>query len=209
MEVNYINSTPDGEATIAYCARVSSPNQDNPEYEKLLRYCWNHGHYSIFEMADLTLEINTSRAISAQLLRHKSFSFQEFSQRYSVVPPRFEIVGARSQDPTNRQSSHDDLDKYTKDWFRAVQEDLFSYSHELYEEALRKGIAKECARNLLPLASPTRLYMKGNIRSWMTYLQTRLDKSTQLEHRKVAESCYKIMSTYYPICASLINKETV
>jgi thymidylate synthase (FAD) len=158
-------------------------------------------------MADLTVEITTSRAISAQLLRHKSFSFQEFSQRYSAVLPSFEVVGARSQDLTNRQSSHDDLDKYTKDWFTAVQEDLFQHSFSLYEEALRKGIAKECARNLLPMASPTRLYMKGNIRSWMTYLNTRLDKSTQLEHRKVAESIHKIMANYYPICASLINKE--
>jgi thymidylate synthase (FAD) len=154
----------------------------------------------------MTVEIRCSRAIAAQLLRHRSFCFQEFSTRYAVVDRDYSLVEAREQDPVNRQNSLDTLDQATKDWFTAAQNTVFDEAYSLYEEALAKGIAKECARNLLPLATMTRLYMTGNVRSWIHYLQTRLDKSTQLEHRKIAEEIHAIFSTKYPTISNLMEK---
>ncbi len=159
---------------MAYCARVSSPHQESTDYEKLLAYCIAHKHWSIFEMADMTVEIVTSRAISPQILRHKSFQFQEFSQRYAQAQA-IEHYTPRRQDMKNRQNSLDDLPPETVAWFDEAQERVAMESMALYEEALEKGIAKECARALLPLATQTKLYMKGSIRSWIHYLEVRTD----------------------------------
>lgn len=205
--VKLIVVTPDAERIMAYCARVSSNFQDNTEYTKLFSYCIANGHWSVFEQATMTLEIETSRAIAAQLLRHRSFTFQEFSQRYQVVPNAFHYVTARAQDPKDRQSSHDTLDEETKAWFANTQQHLFEYSHALYETALAKGIAKECARNLLPMATSTRLYMTGSARSWIHYLKVRLDKSTQKEHRDIAEGIFECFKDTFPVLATLINRD--
>jgi thymidylate synthase (FAD) len=206
VKCELVNITPDAEKTMAYLARVSSPNQDNPEYARLLAYCMRHGHWSVFEMADMTVEIETSRAIAAQLLRHKSFSFQEFSQRYAVAPEEFELVPARSQDPRNRQASLDDLDQHTKQWFLAAQNTLFDQAYDLYTQALSKGIAKECARNLLPMGTRTRLYMKGSIRSYIHYLTIRCAAGTQPEHRAIAMRILNMVQTELPLIhAALIS----
>jgi thymidylate synthase (FAD) len=157
----------------------------------------------------MTIEVVTSRAISAQLIRHRSFTFQEFSQRYSPAIGEFEIVEARAQDQANRQNSLDTLDKYTKDWFRAAQETLFNDASKLYEEALTKGIAKECARNLLPLATQTKLYMTGNVRSWIHYLESRCSPATQKEHREIALSIRDILVSTYPTIGALVLEKIV
>lgn len=206
MQVKLIHSTPNGEALIAYCARVSSPNQDNPEYEKLLAYCIKHNHWSIFEQAGLNIEIVTSRAIAQQILRHRSFHFQEFSQRYAQALD-VEIYEARRQDAKNRQNSIDDLSEETKEWFKRAQEDTWDESYSLYIQALEKGIAKECARGLLPLNTQTRLYMHGTVRDWIHYINVRCDKSTQLEHRLIAEECKKIIAKEYPTVAKALGWE--
>lgn len=204
MNVKLISITPEGEQLIAYCARVSSPNQDNPEIASLLSYCIKHGHWSIFEMADMTVEIVTSRAIAAQLLRHKSFSFQEFSQRYAVAT-QFETYPARRQDKKNRQNSIDDLSTEVKDRFTAMQAEVTEMSHRLYQEALSLGIAKEQARFLLPLSTQTRLYMKGSIRSWIHYLQVRKDSTTQKEHRDIATQIWNIFQKELPIISTTLQ----
>lgn len=196
------------EELIAYCARVSSPKQTNPEYNKLLGYCAKNNHWSIFEMADMTVEIITSRAISTQILRHRSFSFQEFSQRYSESTD-CKIYQARRQDIKNRQNSIDDLSDETKQWFLTSQESLIDYSKNLYAEAIEKGIAKECARFLLPLSTETRLYMKGSIRSFIHYCQVRCDKSTQLEHREIANSIKDILLKEFPSLKDIFKKEKI
>lgn len=184
--INLIHVTPDAEKHIAYCARVSSPNQENPEYSKLLAYCIKNKHWSIFEMASMCVEIETSRAIAQQILRHRSFSFQEFSQRYAS-PSDYVLYGARRQDDKNRQNSVDDLDKETKEWFRISQEVLWDTSKATYDRAIELGIAKECARFLLPLNVKTRLYMHGTIRSWIHYLELRTAHGTQKEHKEIAD----------------------
>lgn len=195
-------SIPDGlvspEGPVAYTARVSSPNPSNEEYTRLLTYCLRKGHWSVFEMIDATLELTTSRAISAQVLRHKSFQFQEFSQRYSAVTADYQFSEARLQHPTNRQSSlacdSPEIQLWWELTMRATAERAFSN----YEEALRLGIAKEQARLLLPLATSTRLFMKGSLRSWIHYLNTRLDPSTQLEHRELAHAILTELAPTYP-----------
>lgn len=204
MQVNLINITPEAEKTIAYCARVSSPNQDNPEIDKLLNYCIKHGHWSIFEQANMCVEIETSRAISAQILRHKSFSFQEFSQRYSEVQ-EFEIYNARRQDSKNRQNSIDDLSREDKAWFHQAQLVIQETSENLYTQALDLGIAKELARMLLPMSSKTKLYMNGSIRSYIHYLELRTHKDTQLEHREIAEEIKKIFIEQLPNTAKALE----
>lgn len=205
MKVELIHITPKAEKHISYCARVSNPsNQKNTEYEKLLAYCIKHQHWSIFEMANMCVEITTSRAISAQILRHKSFSFQEFSQRYSNVS-EFEEYNARRQDLKNRQNSIDDLSIETKAWFHQAQEIAITISSDLYTEAIDKGIAKEQARFLLPLSTRTRLYMNGSIRSWIHYITLRTDPSTQLEHRVIAEECKKIFKDNLPVVSKALN----
>ena len=205
MEVKLVHITPECEKHISYCARVSNPkNQDNPDYEKLLAYCIKNQHWSIFEMANICMEITTSRAISAQILRHKSFSFQEFSQRYSEST-EFETYEARKQDLKNRQNSTDDLSDVQKKWFK---DRLYTFQCEtanLYQIALDMGIAKECARMFLPLSVQTKLYMNGSIRSWIHYITLRTDKSTQLEHREIAQECKKIFKEQLPIVSKALN----
>jgi thymidylate synthase (FAD) len=179
--------TPNAEKTIAYCARVSSPqNQDNVQTAPgLLRYCIKNGHWSIFEQANMCVSIITTRAIAQQILRHRSFSFQEFSQRYAPAVG-FQVQEARRQDLKNRQNSTNDLPAETKKWFESAQEQVGALSFGLYQAALDKGIAKECARFLLPLNTHSHLYMNGTVRSWIHYLQLRCGNGTQKEHALIA-----------------------
>ena len=202
-KVKLISITPDAEKLIAYCARVSSKNQDNPNIEKLLTYCYEHGHWSVFETAYITMEINTSRAISAQMLRHRSFTFQEFSQRYAEVP-MFETYEARRQDKKNRQKSVDDMDFKDKHWFTCAQDRIHTVCSFLYNEALEKGIAKEQARFLLPLSSKTKIYMTGNVRSWIHYCDQRCKWDTQQEHRDLALEIREILIKELPIIAKAV-----
>ena len=209
MEVKLISVTQpvediSPEGLIAYCARVSSPNQENPNYAKLLKYCADHGHWSIFEMADMTVEITTTRAIAAQILRHRSFNFQEFSQRYAAAFG-YESTPARRQDEKNRQNSIDDLSNTAKTWFLDAQEEVWKRSKYLYDQAIANGIAKECARMLLPLNTKTRLYMKGSVRSWIHYFQVRCDPATQKEHRDIALAAREIFCEQFPTVATAIG----
>lgn len=200
--VSLVSITPDAQHLIAYCARVSNPsNQQNLETEeKLLRYLIKHKHWSPFEMGHMVVEINTTRAIAAQILRHRSFSFQEFSQRYAdVTSIGYPITPSlRRQDRTNRQNSIDDLDTKTKEIFYRRIGQLFAESEDLYREMVSSGVAKECARSVLPLASPSRLYMAGSIRSFIHYCEVRCDPSTQLEHRVIAEEIRQILYHQLP-----------
>jgi thymidylate synthase (FAD) len=200
MKVKLISITPDAEKTIMYCARVSNPKNQDSENTKLLDYCIKHGHWSVFEMAHMTVEITTSRAIAAQILRHKSFSFQEFSQRYAEAQ-EFETYNARSQDPKNRQNSIDDMSQEDKQWFFEAQVTIQEQSMILYEAALNRGIAKEQARFLLPLSTQTKLYMSGSIRSWLHYLDVRCGSGTQLEHVEIANEIKKIFIEQLPVIA--------
>lgn len=184
---------------LAYVARVSNPsNQMNHETAaKLLSYCLRNQHWSVFESASLTMEIVTSRALAQQILRHRSFTFQEFSQRYAEAT-EFELYAARRQDTKNRQNSLDDMSENLKSWFVRLQEKIQTDCLEAYQDCLDKGIAKEQARMLLPLATQTRIYMTGNIRSWLTYCQLRCKPGTQLEHREIAEACRSILLAECP-----------
>ncbi|MGZ3710294.1 MAG: FAD-dependent thymidylate synthase [Bdellovibrionota bacterium] len=204
-EVKLVSITPKAEETMAYCARVSNPdNQLNPEVSGLLGYCVKHGHWSVFEQANLIIEINTSRAVAPQILRHRSFSFQEFSQRYSAASS-FVPHKARRQAKTNRQSSIDDLDTDTQGWFQNAQNDIWELAFGKYVEALEKGIAKESARALLPLNTATRLYMNGTVRSWIHYIQLRAKTDTQEEHRKIAEACRGIFIEKLPLVSKALG----
>lgn len=208
--VKLISVTPKAEEIIAYCARVSNPtNQENHEtVDRLLDYCVRHGHWSVFEMANLVLEINTTRAISPQILRHRSFTFQEFSQRYAstleglggLYPPHL-----RRQDQKNRQNSTDDLKAEDTQLFYRRIHAHFAEAEDLYSEMVSKGIAKECAREVLPLAAPTRLYMNGTIRSWIHYINLRSGNGTQLEHRQIAEAAKAIFVKQLPIIAKALS----
>ena len=209
MNVELISITPDAEKTIAYCARVSNPmGQDRDEYAKLLKYCIDHGHWSIFEMANMVLEIETTRGIAAQILRHRSFSFQEFSQRYAdtnLIAEDIPSPDLRIQDEKNRQNSLDNLadnDKIT--WSRII-EDHFRKSQYIYDEMLKVGIAKECARFILPLATPTKMYMNGTIRSWIHYINLRSANGTQREHMDVANKCKEIFIQQLPVVAEALG----
>lgn len=205
MQVDLVWVTPEVEKIIGYCARVSNPdNQNNPDVSKLLKYCIDHKHWSIFEMGNMCVEVTTSRAIAQQILRHRSFSFQEFSQRYAKVTKR-EIINPRRQDLKNRQNSIDDLDDEVKKWFLEQQKRVWDLSSLLYEESLRQGIAKEVARFVLPLSTQTKLYMNGSIRSWITYLQLRTGIETQLEHREVAEQIKNIFIKELPIISKSLG----
>ena len=201
--VKLISITPDSENLIAYCARVSSNQQDNPSISKLLRYCIKHKHWSIFETAYLTVEINTSRAISAQILRHRSFTFQEFSQRYAEVPD-FVSYEARRQDKKNRQASIDDMSIEDRHWFSVAQDRVQTLTASLYLDALDKGIAKEQARFLLPMSSKTKIYMTGNVRSWIHYLDQRCKWDTQKEHRDLALKMREIIIEQLPTIAKAV-----
>jgi thymidylate synthase (FAD) len=200
MTTKLVWITPEAEQIIAYCARVSNPsNQNNPNYSKLLKYCLANKHFSIFEMASACFEITCSRAIARQILRHKSFSFQEFSGRYAVMAWHPILSEARRQDPKNRQNSIDDLDIETKTTWGHNQMQVWNLSHKLYEEALAAGIAKEVARNILPEGMvQTTMYMTGSIRSWIHYLQVRTGNGTQLEHVEIAKEILAVLETKLP-----------
>ena len=195
-----ISVTPNAEEIIAYCARVSNPaNQDNPDSERLIRYLIKHRHWSPFEMAHVVIEINTTRAIAAQILRHRSFSFQEFSQRYAVADlGEFQIPELRRQDTKNRQNSIDDLPPEVVAEFQSEIEDHFDSARVLYDRMLQYGVAKECARGVLPLNTPTRLYMAGSVRSWIHYIDLRSANGTQSEHMVIAEACGEIIKECLP-----------
>jgi thymidylate synthase (FAD) len=207
--VKLISVTPDAEKNIAYCARVSNPNnQDSENISGLLGYCIKHHHWSIFEMAFLTLEINTTRGLAAQILRHRSFTFQEFSQRYADTTllsediPSFEL---RRQDTKNRQNSIDDIDNMLKMKYNVLIREHFAKAKALYDNMIKDGIAKECARFVLPLATPTRLYMSGSLRSWVTYIALREKSGTQKEHMDIAIECKKIFCEQFPIIGEALG----
>lgn len=209
MNVKLISITPNAEKNIAYCARVSNPNnQDNDNISGLLKYCITHKHWSIFEMAFMTLEINTTRGLAAQILRHRSFTFQEFSQRYADATllseeiPSFEL---RRQDNKNRQNSIDDIsDEIKSKWGVKIREH-FAKAKSIYDGMIVDGIAKECARFVLPLATPTRLYMSGSLRSWITYIGLREKNGTQKEHSIIAKECKLIFCEQLPIIAQALG----
>ena len=205
-----VHITPNAEELIAYMARVSNPsNQNNTETsQRLIRYLIEHKHWSPFEMVNMCVEINTTRSIAAQILRHRSFSFQEFSQRYSDVSNIGTpvIPALRRQDTKNRQNSIDDLHQSSKEFFERKIEHLFSECQDVYKQLIEAGVAKECAREVLPLATPTRLYMNGTIRSWIHYCQLRCSNGTQLEHRMIANGVYKLLQEHLPnVCLALNN----
>jgi len=201
MTVRLISVTPDAEKTMAYIARVSNPaNQDNENYAKLLAYCIKHNHWSVFEQSSMTLEIETNRGIAAQILRHRSFTYQEFSQRYadSSLLGEIPVPELRRQDTKNRQNSTDDLaDDMKRDLWLKIN-DHFQGSMELYKELLDKGVAKECARFVLPLATPTRIYMTGSCRSWIHYINLRSANGTQKEHMDIAIACKNVFIEQFP-----------
>ena len=210
MFVKLITVTPDAEKTLGYIARVSNPaNQDNPSVAGLLNYCIKHGHWSVFEHAHMTLEIETTRAISAQIIRHRSFTFQEFSQRYAEVTRPSAIYDLRSQDSKNRQNSIDNIPADLKADLQAKIETHNAETQRLYEELLANGVAKECARMVLPMSSPTNIYMTGNIRSWITYIQLRSANGTQKEHMEIALAAKEIFKSQFPTIAEALgwNKE--
>jgi thymidylate synthase (FAD) len=202
MTVKLISVTPDAEKTMAYIARVSNPaNQDNENYAKLLAYCIKHNHWSVFEQSSMTLEIETNRGIAAQILRHRSFTFQEFSQRYAdttLLTENIPIPDLRRQDTKNRQNSTDDLGDYVKLKFQSEISELFAHSNNLYKRMLEAGVAKECARFVLPLATPTRIYMTGSCRSWIHYINLRSAHGTQKEHMDIALDCKEVFKQQFP-----------
>ena len=201
MNVKLVSITPDAEKTMAYIARVSNPsNQDNENFAGLLRYCIKHQHWSVFEQSSMTLEIETTRGLAAQILRHRSFTFQEFSQRYadSNLLGEIELPELRRQDTKNRQNSIDDLDFAIVEKLEKQMNTLFSSSLALYNQMLDSGVAKECARFVLPLATPTRLYMTGSCRSWVHYINLRSAHGTQKEHMDIAEACRKVFTEQFP-----------
>ena len=205
-QVKLIHITPNAEELITYMARVSNPaNQSNTETsQRLIRYLIEHQHWSPFEMVNMCVEINTTRSIAAQILRHRSFSFQEFSQRYAPVTEMPEIPQLRTQDTKNRQNSIDNLDEELDKKFQLEIAKQYCQAYRLYRDMIDAGIAKECAREVLPLSTPTKLYMNGTIRSWIHYCQLRCGNGTQLEHRMIAEGAYKLLQEHLPsVCAAL------
>ena len=208
MTVKLITVTPDAEQLMAYVARVSNPsNQDNEKYAGLLKYCIKHNHWSVFEQSSMTLEIETTRAIAAQILRHRSFTFQEFSQRYaaSTALGDIDLPELRKQDLKNRQNSTDDLDPKMVEKFEKQMITLFSSSKALYEQMLSQGVAKECARMVLPLCTPTRIYMTGSCRSWIHYINLRSAHGTQKEHMDIAEGCRKVFTEQFPAVSEALE----
>ena len=208
MTVKLISATPDAEQLMAYIARVSNPsNQDNEKYAGLLKYCIKHNHWSVFEQSSMTLEIETTRAIAAQILRHRSFTFQEFSQRYaaSTALGDIDLPELRKQDLKNRQNSTDDLDPEMVEKFEKQMITLFSSAKSLYEQMLSQGVAKECARMVLPLCTPTRIYMTGSCRSWIHYINLRSAHGTQKEHMVIAEECRKVFTEQFPAVSEALE----
>ena len=208
MKVELVSTTPDAEKTMAHIARVSNPNnQDNPNYAGLLKYCIQHEHWSVFEQSFMTLEIETTRGLAAQILRHRSFTFQEFSQRYadSNLLGEIELPELRRQDVKNRQNSIDNLDPAISDKLQKQMITLFSSSLALYNQMLESGVAKECARFVLPLATPTRLYMSGSCRSWIHYINLRSAHGTQKEHMDIANACKEVFMENYPTVSAALD----
>ena len=207
--VKLVSVTPDAEKHIAYCARVSNPqNQENDSFAGLLKYCIKHQHWSIFEQAFMTLEIETTRGIAAQILRHRSFTFQEFSQRYadtSLISDYIPVPDLRRQDTKNRQNSTDDLEGYLKLKLQGKIQEHFANGMHLYKELLSHGVAKECARFVLPLATPTRIYMSGSLRSWMHYIDLRSANGTQAEHMQIANECKQVFKGQFPVIAEAMD----
>jgi thymidylate synthase (FAD) len=202
-----VHITPDAEELISYMARVSNPaNQSNTETSaKLIKYLIQHQHWSPFEMVNMCVEINTTRAVAAQLLRHRSFSFQEFSQRYADVSSGLGspvMPALRTQDLTNRQNSKDDLPTDKREFYHRRISQLFADSEDLYRELVSNGVAKECARDVLPMASPSKLYMNGTIRSWLHYCDLRTSNGTQREHSLIANGVRDLLYTYLPIVST-------
>jgi len=209
MQVKLISVTPDAEKTMGYVARVSNPNnQENPKVAGLLSYCIKHQHWSVFEQAHMTLEIETTRGLAAQILRHRSFTFQEFSQRYadsSLLSETIPLPELRRQDTKNRQNSIDDIDPFIIQKYEMLMQDHFKDAMDLYQKMLDEGIAKECARFVLPLATPTRLYMTGSVRSWIHYIELRSAHGTQKEHMDIANECKCIFAGQFPIVAEALG----
>ena len=202
MDVKFVSITPDAEKMMAYIARVSNPsNQQNENYSGLLKYCIKHNHCSVFEQSSMTLEIETTRGLAAQILRHRSFTFQEFSQRYAdtkLLDTQIPVPDLRSQDLKNRQNSNDDIPQEKKEEYQALIARHFEDSMNLYNSLLSEGVAKECARFVLPLATPTRLYMTGSCRSWIHYINLRSAHGTQREHMDVVEKARSIFVEQFP-----------
>ncbi len=202
MDVKFVSITPDAEKMMAYIARVSNPsNQQNENYSGLLKYCIKHNHWSVFEQSSMTLEIETTRGLAAQILRHRSFTFQEFSQRYAdtkLLDTEIPVPDLRSQDTKNRQNSNDDIPQEKKEEYQALIARHFEDSMNLYNSLLSEGVAKECARFVLPLATPTRLYMTGSCRSWIHYINLRSAHGTQREHMDVVEKARSIFTEQFP-----------
>ena len=208
MTVKLVTVTPDAEKLMAYVARVSNPsNQDNEKFAGLLKYCINHQHWSVFEQSSMTLEIETTRAIAAQILRHRSFTYQEFSQRYasSTSLGKIPTPEYRRQDTKNRQNSTDDLDPFLKQTLELQTKTLFDSATALYEQMLADGVAKECARMVLPLATPTRIYMTGSCRSWIHYINLRSAHGTQKEHMLIAEGCREVFIEQFPTVSEALG----
>ena len=206
--VSFVTATPDSEKTMAYIARVSNPtNQGNQDFANLLKYCIKNEHWSVFEQAYMTLQIETNRGIAAQILRHRSFTFQEFSQRYSDSTQLGEIPipELRRQDLKNRQNSTNDLDNQLIEKLKQKIKAQFKMNKALYEEMLEAGVAKECARFILPLATPTRIYMTGSCRSWIHYINLRSENGTQKEHMQIALECKDIFKSQFSIVSSALN----
>ena len=210
MKVCLQSVTPDAEKTIGYIARVSNPNnQDNPKVEKLLEYCIKHGHWSIFEQAHMTLQIDTNRGIAAQILRHRSFTFQEFSQRYADTNllEAIQLPELRRQDSKNRQNSIDDLDPEVVEKLNKQMKTLFSSGQALYNQMIESGVAKECARMVLPLCTPTRIYMTGSCRSWIHYINLRSGHGTQKEHMVIAKAVKDVFVEQFPAVSEALEWE--
>jgi len=207
-KVKVVSVTPDAEKTMAYIARVSNPaNQENDNFSGLLKYCIQHEHWSVFEQSSMTLEIETTRAIAAQILRHRSFTFQEFSQRYAKSNElgKIELPQLRRQDKKNRQNSIDDLDPFVQQKLEAQMITLFSSCQSLYNQMIEEGVAKECARMVLPLCTPTRIYMTGSCRSWIHYINLRSSHGTQKEHMEIAEECRKVFTEQFPVVSKALD----
>ena len=207
-KVELISLTPDAEKTMAYIARVSNPkNQENEDYSKLLSYCIKNEHWSVFEQSFMTLQIETNRGIAAQILRHRSFTFQEFSQRYAQSNElgKIKLPELRRQDKKNRQNSIDDLDPFVQQKLEAQMQTLFSSAQALYNQMIEEGVAKECARMVLPLCTPTRIYMTGSCRSWIHYIDLRTAHGTQKEHMDIAEACRSVFIEQFPIVSQALQ----
>ena len=209
MNVNLVTVTPEAEKMMGYVARVSNPkNQDNPNVSGLLGYCIKHGHWSVFEQSYMTLEINTTRGLAAQILRHRSFTYQEFSQRYadsSMLGKEIPLPELRRQDDKNRQNSIDDVDPLVVQDFNSKMQKHFVDGMHLYKEMLDAGVAKECARFVLPLATPTKIYMTGSCRSWIHYIDLRSGHGTQKEHMDIANECKRIFSEQFPVVSEALE----